>query len=64
MTGGAPENGDDDEGSQRGRVLALGLLVVLAVIAVAIVFYLRREGRIEDCLRAGHANCDRLLHAP
>jgi hypothetical protein len=53
---------EDDDGPRQTRgLMALALVLGLALAASYLIERLRREGQIEDCLFAGHADCDALI---
>jgi hypothetical protein len=62
MRGQEPRrNDEDDDASRRGPLMAMAVIAVLAVIGLALVFYLKRESAIEDCLLSGRRDCDHII---
>jgi hypothetical protein len=51
---------DDDDGRRSRAIIALGVVLLLAILALFLVRYLKNEGAVEDCLMAHGANCDAL----
>jgi len=48
---------DGRDGSQRGSLIALGVVVFLFVIGWILARELYSSGRMEDCLMSGRTNC-------
>jgi hypothetical protein len=48
---------DDNPGSSRGALVALGLIVVLIVAVIFIMNRLSGAARIQDCVASGRTNC-------
>jgi hypothetical protein len=48
---------DQNNGSQRGPLVALGVVVVLFVVGWLLARELSSTGRMEDCLLSGRTNC-------
>ena len=60
-------DGEENEEEERRRtrgLLAFALVLLLAIVAIYLIQRLRQEGAIEDCLFAGHSNCDTLVDEP
>jgi hypothetical protein len=51
-----PEN-DGKNPSQRGPLVALGVVVVLFVVGWLLAHELYTNGKLEDCLMSGRTNC-------
>lgn len=58
------EQNEDEERRRTRGLLALIVVLLLAIGAIYLIERLRREGAIEDCLFAGHSNCDSLIDDP
>jgi hypothetical protein len=53
-----PEAGDDDGGgSNRGPLVGLAVVVVLALIGWIVVHSLQSNAKIEDCMLEGRHDC-------
>lgn len=48
---------DDDNGTQRRSMIALGVVVLLFVVGWILARELYSNGKIEDCLMSGRTNC-------
>ncbi|MGD0025880.1 MAG: hypothetical protein ABSC37_14885 [Xanthobacteraceae bacterium] len=48
---------DRQNGSRRGPLIALGIVVFLFVIGWLLARELYNSGRLEDCLLSGRTNC-------
>jgi hypothetical protein len=51
----APNN--EDNGNQRGPLVALGVVVVLFAVGWFLARELYANGKLEDCLMSGRTNC-------
>jgi hypothetical protein len=51
------EHETEDGNSRRGPLVALGVIVVVAVIAWLLVRELSASSRLQDCLLSGRTNC-------
>ena len=50
--------GDDaDDGSRRGPLIAMGVVVLLVVVGWLIARALHNSAKLEDCLMSGRTNC-------
>ncbi len=47
----------EPNGSQRGPLVALGVVVVLFVLGWILAHELYSDGKMEDCLMSGRTNC-------
>jgi hypothetical protein len=54
---------DEQDGADRRTASLAGLAVALMLVvgSLFVVHALQRCGRVEDCLLAGHSNCDVLV---
>jgi hypothetical protein len=50
-------NRDDQTGSQRRSLIALGVVVVLFLVGWLLARELYSSGKLEDCLMSGRTNC-------
>lgn len=50
----------DQEGSRRGPLIALLIVVLLFIIGWALARELYANGKLEDCLMSGRTNCEPL----
>ncbi|MFZ3359831.1 MAG: hypothetical protein WCA56_03640 [Xanthobacteraceae bacterium] len=48
---------DNQNGSQRRSMMALGVVVVLFVVGWVLAHELYANGKIEDCVMSGRTNC-------
>ena len=48
---------DEDDGSRRGPLIAMGAIVLLVVIGWFITRALHNSTKLEDCLMSGRTNC-------
>jgi hypothetical protein len=48
---------DDDEGSRRGTLIAVGTIVVLMVVGFVLARELWSSAKLQDCLMSGRTNC-------
>jgi hypothetical protein len=48
---------NEDTGSQRRSLIALGVVVFLFVMGWLLAHELTANGRMEDCLMSGRTNC-------
>jgi hypothetical protein len=58
---------DQREEEERRRTRGLLALIVVLLLTLGgfyLIERLRAEGLIEDCLMAGHSNCDALIDDP
>lgn len=49
---------DSQNGSRRGPLIALGIVVFLFVIGWLLAHELYANGKLEDCLLSGRTNCE------
>jgi hypothetical protein len=49
---------DEDDGSRRGPLIAMGAVVLLVVVGWFITRALHNSTRLEDCLMSGRTNCE------
>lgn len=49
---------DNQTGSRRGPLIALGVVVLLFVIGWILARELYSSGKLEDCLLSGRTNCE------
>lgn len=64
MTGREPDDqgeDDEDDARQTKSIIGIGLVALLIFTGVFLAQHLRAESAIEDCLLAGHHNCDSLV---
>jgi hypothetical protein len=48
---------DSKNGSRRGSLIALGIVVFLFVVGWVLAHELYANGKLEDCLLSGRTNC-------
>ena len=48
---------DEDDGSRRGPLIAMGVVVLLVVVGLFVTRALHDSTRLEDCLMSGRTNC-------
>jgi hypothetical protein len=48
---------DNDSGSQRRSLIALGVVVLLFLVGWLLARALYTSGKLEDCLLSGRTNC-------
>ncbi|MBV9627238.1 MAG: hypothetical protein JO230_03990 [Xanthobacteraceae bacterium] len=48
---------DEGDGSRRGPLIAMGVVVLLVVIGWFITRALHNSTKLEDCLMSGRTNC-------
>jgi hypothetical protein len=48
---------DDDEGSRRGTLIAVGTIVVLMIVGFVLARELWSSAKMQDCLMSGRTNC-------
>jgi len=48
---------NQDQGNQRGPLIALGVVVLLFVVGWFLAHELYANGKLEDCLMSGRTNC-------
>lgn len=51
------DNHDNSDGSRRGPLIALGVVVVLFVVGWVLAHALYTNGKLGDCLMSGRTNC-------
>jgi hypothetical protein len=49
------------EDRQTGALVAFAVILVLLIVGLFLVHQLHRATSIEDCLLAGHRNCDSMV---
>lgn len=49
---------DNQDGSRRGPLIALGIVVMLFVVGWVLARELYSNGKLEDCLLSGRTNCE------
>jgi hypothetical protein len=54
----AGNDNDNREGSRRGPMIALGVVVLLFVVGWVLARELYSSGKLEDCLLSGRTNCE------
>jgi hypothetical protein len=52
-----PDRDNSKNGSRRGPLIALGIVVFLFVIGWLLARELYANGKLEDCLLSGRTNC-------
>jgi hypothetical protein len=50
-------SGNEEDGNQRGPLVALGVVVVLFAVGWFLARELYSSGKLEDCLMSGRTNC-------
>ena len=53
----------DDANRQTTGLLGLAMVLALVVVSFYLIKHLHAVGAVEDCLLAGHTNCDLLVAA-
>jgi hypothetical protein len=48
---------DEDDSSQRGPLIAMGVVVLLVVVGWFVTRALHNSTKLEDCLMSGRTNC-------
>lgn len=51
------ERNEERNGSRRGSLIALGVVVMLFVVGWVLARELYNNGKLEDCLLSGRSNC-------
>ncbi|RFB81331.1 hypothetical protein [Methylovirgula sp. 4M-Z18] len=48
---------DDNRPSSRANLAGIAVAIVVALVAVWLVFYLQKQRAIEDCINSGRRDC-------
>jgi hypothetical protein len=58
MDKSAPQNDPEPNGSRRGALAGLVIVVVLLVVGLWLARELRSASQIQDCVMSGRSNCE------